>query len=85
MKKLSFLMALIICLTCVLLAACNEDKGSVSLTETNAVVTTAPAEETTSDTKADDKKPEAQTTDTDAPITRGEINEGNDAFADDIY
>lgn len=74
MKKLSFLMALIICLGCVLLTACGGDETETTDTDTSVETTTeAP------DTSDDTSDTEAETTE------RGPIDDGKDAYADDIY
>ena len=74
MKKLCFLMALIICLGCALLAACSNHEAETTDTDTSVETTTeAP------DPSDDTSDPGAETTE------RGPIDDSKDAYADDIY
>ena len=96
MKKLSFLMALIICLGCVLLTACVGDETETTITDTD-VETTTEAPETTDDT--------AETTGDNGDnggnggnggnednggnggneVVIGDVDAAKDAYANDIY
>ena len=89
MKKISFLMALIVCLGCIALAACNEDElDAPETTGGTQAVTTTEAPESTADT---DKSGNGggsyggggETSDT-TPVI-GNIDPSKDAVADDIY
>ena len=95
MKKLICLMALIICLGCALLTACNGDDVVVDTgdnAETTAAVTEA--DDTKTPEESETKAPGSSNTtkpsdDTDngssGDVSNNEINESNDAYADDIY
>lgn len=93
MKKLSFLMALIICLGCVLLTACGGDETETPVIESVAESTTE-APETTDDT--------AETTGDNGDnggnggngdnggnggneVVIGDVDAAKDAYANDIY
>lgn len=83
-------MALIICLSSVLLVACvGNENNEQTETDTNVsteVVTDAPdtgAVEDTDDTDAPDT--DDVTVETDGEVEVGEIDSSKDAYADDIY
>ena len=98
MKKLIFLMALIICLGCVLLTACIGDDVAIDTDNTaESTVDTTEVDETT-DAKepaenenktpvTDDNTKPSETPDNGSTgdVSNGDINESKDAYADDIY
>ena len=77
MKKLSFLIALMLCLGCFFLTACSDNEQPQSTPDVSDTDDTTA--DTTADTTDDTSDTENETTE------RGPIDDGKDAYADDIY
>ena len=95
MKKLSFLMALIICLGCVLLAACGGDETETTDTELVAESTTEAPESTEETTDDDDNGGNGGNGGNEDnggnggnggnEVVIGDVDAAKDAYANDIY
>ena len=93
MKKFSFLMALIICLGCVLLTACGNDEPETTDTEptvesvTNAPESTAESDDgNTGGGSGDGGSGDGGSGDGgNSTVVFGTVDESKDAYANDIY